>query len=126
MVTPKEKRSLAKAEEMINRFVETHPLGRDDFDEQGRMTTEAGLRLTSNLKRALPKKLFRVFEKCVFEKRMNAVMDELVAVVAMERVPSKTGMPTYHRVRDISMEEIKGAWARMEAASRRHRLIHPR
>jgi hypothetical protein len=116
---PDEKRDLAKAERIISRFLDTHPLKEQDFDPDGQFTEEATERFRKIFKRIMPEKAFRALEKSMFELQVGAVMDELVAIGALEYGPIDNGMPTYQRVRDWTDEEAERASARADARLRK-------
>lgn len=110
----KQKRYLAEVYEMIFRHAERYPYEVGDFQD-GYLTDEASSRVLSAIEETVPEEVHRFLRKLSEEEQFNATIDELVAIGAMERVPDKTGKPTYRIVREFSQEEFDRAWARADA-----------
>jgi hypothetical protein len=97
---------------MIGELCRAYPLEDEGFDENGEVTEAAAVRMMTDVFEMLPEKARQALRTHTLEEQMNAAMNELAAIGALERVPSNTGMPTHRKVRDWSNEESERAWAR--------------
>jgi hypothetical protein len=109
------KHSLAELERLITRLLEIFPYDADDFDGDGYLTDVAALRVVSAIAKVLVKKAHEVVGAHAFEEYVNACLDDMVAIGALECLPSKNGKPTYRRLRDLSSEGSECVAARAEA-----------